>query len=490
MALLNGIALWWAPSLISLCWVLWATYEIFTSSIRRVPGPVYTLFTRLPLKYYTLTGRRLHWIHALHERYGPIVRISPREIAVADPESFAAIHRIGSGFIKSPWYDSIPDGIFAMRDPKVHSQRRKLFARAFSATELRANWEGVVRQKVELAVQKIQREAADHGEVDVMKWWTLMATDVIGHLSFGESFEMLEVGRKTEYIDVLESALINSGIRSELPLVHIILSYLPIPSIRALINANEYLYNYGARAVANLRNQSGNASNLFGTMLATLESEVSEKAASLVPLTDHQVQLEAGNLIVAGSDTTSVTLTYLIWAVLRRPDLQRRLEEEVSGLPERFDDAAVEKLPLLEAVISETLRLYGAAPGGLPRSVPKGGATLCGQYIPEDFVVETQAYTLHRNADIFPDPLKFDESRFLDPQNRTKLQKAVFTPFGAGSRICLGIHLARIELRLATAIFFRNCRGARLSKSMTDGMMEIENFFLIAPKGHTCKVVL
>lgn len=123
------------------------------------------------------------------------MRISPREIAVADPESFAAIHRIGSGFNKSPWYDSIPDGIFAMRDPKVHSQRRKLFARAFSATELRANWEGVVRQKVELAVQKIQREAADHGEVDVMKWWTLMTTDVIGHLSFGESFEMLEVGR-------------------------------------------------------------------------------------------------------------------------------------------------------------------------------------------------------------------------------------------------------------------------------------------------------
>lgn len=172
------------------------------------------------------------------------------------------------------------------------------------------------------------------------------------------------------------------------------------------MNANKYLYTYGARAVANLRNQSGNASNLFGTMLATLESEVSEKAASLVPLTDHQVQLEAGNLIVAGSDTTSVTLTYLIWAVLQRPDLQRRLEEEVSGLPERFDDAAVEKLPLLEAVVNETLRLHGAAPGGLPRSVPKGGATLGGHYIPEDFVVETQAYTLHRNADIFPDPLK------------------------------------------------------------------------------------
>ncbi|KAH7122185.1 cytochrome P450 [Dactylonectria estremocensis] len=491
MALLIGLSLWWAPILISLGWVLWVIYEIFASPVRRIPGPSYTLVTRLPLKYYSLTGRRLHYIHALHEQYGPIVRISPHEIAVADPESFAAIHRIGSGFTKSAWYDSAPEGIFSMRDPKTHAQRRKLFARAFSATELRANWEDVVRDKVELAVSKIQGEAKEHGEVDVMKWWTLMATDVIGHLSFGESFEMLEIGRKTEYIDVLESALINSNIRAELPLLHAIIRNLPIPSIQVFVRSGEYLYRYGARAVTNLRNQSGNAANLFGTMLATLESEISsQKATSLVPLTDHQVQTEAGNLILAGSDTTAVSLTYLVWAVLKNPDLQRRLEDEVAGLPERFDDAVLEKLPLLEAVINETLRLYGAAPGGLPRSVPKGGATLGGYYIPEDFVVETQAYTLHRNADIFPDPLKFDESRFLDPQKRTKAEKSMFTPFGAGSRICIGMHLARTELRLAAAVFFRKCPGAKLSKTMTDEMMEMENYFLIAPRGHTCKVVL
>jgi cytochrome P450 len=84
----------------------------------------------------------------------------------------------------------------------------------------------------------------------------------------------------------------------------------------------------------------------------------------------------------------------------------------------------------------------------------------------------------------------FDESRFLEPENRTKAQKLVFSPFGAGSRICLGLHLARTELRLATAVFFRNCRGAKLSASMTDDMMEMENFFLVAPKAHVCKVVL
>lgn len=59
-----------------------------------------------------------------------------------------------------------------------------------------------------------------------------------------------------------------------------------------------------------------------------------------------------------------------------------------------------------------------------------------------------------------------------------------------GSRVCLGIHLARMELRLATALFFRECRGARLSADTTDAVMEMEHHFLVAPKGHFCNVTL
>ena len=116
------------------------------------------------------------------------------------------------------------------------------------------------------------------------------------------------------------------------------------------------------------------------------------------------MQLEATALIVAGTDTTAVTLTYLVWAVLSSAAVHKALNEELEGLTEGYTDADLEALSYLTAVIDETLRLYGAAPGGLPRTVPEGGRILNGYFFPEGSTVTTQAYTLHRDPSLFPNP--------------------------------------------------------------------------------------
>lgn len=86
--------------------------------------------------------------------------------------------------------------------------------------------------------------------------------------------------------------------------------------------------------------------------------------------------------------------------------------------------------------------------------------------------------------------ISFNGYRFIDKSIMTPAQKTAMHPFGAGSRACIGIHLAWIELRLGAAMFFRHCRGARLAPCMTDEMMEFDNQFLIAPKGHCCFIIL
>ena len=168
-------------------------------------------------------------------------------------------------------------------------------------------------------------------------------------------------------------------------------------NISKLFRPDREILTYSSKAVVNARAQ-GNHASLFSRLLT--EADESERAE----LGDLQVRWEAMGLIVAGSDTTAVTLTYLVWAVLKNSQLQNRLEDELEHNSGHLQDQDLERLPLLNAVIDETLRLYGAAPGSLPRTVPASGATIDGIFLPSGATVSTQAYTTHRLASVFKDP--------------------------------------------------------------------------------------
>lgn len=139
----------------------------------------------------------MFYIDDLHKKYGPIVRLSPYEVGVADVNGFKEIHKIGTKYLKSQWYQRLANfpkaGVFTMIDPREHGPRRKLLSRSFSRTYLVENWEPVVRQKAKLCVDKIKK-AAIQDKADVYNWWMLLASDVSAHLAFGESFGMLETG--------------------------------------------------------------------------------------------------------------------------------------------------------------------------------------------------------------------------------------------------------------------------------------------------------
>ena len=154
-------------------------------------------------------------------------------------------------------------------------------------------------------------------------------------------------------------------------------------------------------------------------------------------LTFGEIANSARAYITAGSDTTSNTLTFLIWAVCKRPHVRDRLVTELQKLlPAEDDDITdegLQKVPYLCAVIEEALRLFSVAPMGLPRVVPAHGAELAGYHFPAGVTVATQAYSLHRDPSTFPDPDSFNPERWLEP-NVTKKMKEAFLAFGGGSR--------------------------------------------------------
>lgn len=184
-----------------------------------------------------------------------------------------------------------------------------------------------------------------------------------------------------------------------MPVLYEVLSRIPVPALTDFFNAWRALLDIASIAY---KNSLSNASkkNIFSEILAKAEND---PEGHLTPM---QVTVEAGGLIIAGSDTTSESLTYLIWAALKRPEVQQALQDELLAHDLELRDAELEKLPVLNAVIKETLRLYSAVPMPQPRVVPKGGVTLEGQFLPEGTVVNTTPYVSHRDPAVFPNPEK------------------------------------------------------------------------------------
>lgn len=198
---------------------------------------------------------------------------------------------------------------------------------------------------------------------------------------------------------------------------------------------------------------------VMSALLAGLEKERLAKGTSslLYPtaLTHHSLSVasELFDHVLAGQETAGVTLTYLTWRLSQFLPLQAELRHELLSLDQNLgyptpllpDAKLLDSLPLLHAVIMETLRLHAPIPGAQPRQTPYPFCRLGGYTVPGGVRVAAMAYTLHRDAEVFPDPEKWDHTRwmpgFANDNQRTERQR-LFWAFGSGGRMCIGSHFA------------------------------------------------
>ncbi|EQL01619.1 Cytochrome P450 [Ophiocordyceps sinensis CO18] len=468
--------------------------QVLGAPTSRVPGPWYSKWTSLVLDYHFLKGQRTVYVHALHRQYGPVVRIGPNEVDVTDLDAVRAIYGTKETFRKSDFYRRLVPGgqqsMFSTADVDFHRRHRRLLAGPMSETSLKSVT-GQVDARVRLAVDKMGQEMKSRGAVDVSKFWLFMATDVIGELTFGESFRMLELGEaslhtrpgKNEYVGDLERVNRMSAIRVTFPSLVRFSRIVPLPVFKRAQETGQNFARYATESLIRHRKLVEADPDLVRQTLFTKLFKAEDD--DTMPF--DEVRDEARSYIIAGSDTTSNTLTYLTWSVCRNPRLRVALVDELQKLPADFTDAQLRHLGLLNHVIDETLRLYSAVPAALPRVVPPGGVELAGYRFDEGTVVCAQAYSMHRDHDIYPNPDAFVPSRWADP---TKAMKEAYMPFGRGPRVCIGQHLAQIELRLATARFFLAFPNAQMSslEAMSDLDMKPRMHFLLSPSGGRCLV--
>ncbi|KAF5680177.1 phenol 2-monooxygenase [Fusarium circinatum] len=437
-------------------------------------------------KYHWLKGTRAQYVHYLHQQYGPVVRVGPHEVDISDMAAVKEIHRVKDGYRKAPFYQNLvpnTNNLFNTLDVEFHRHHRRLLSSPLSESSLKSV-EPTVDTYVKMAIASMKREMDQRGAADVAKFWLFMATDIIVGLSFGESFGILKHGKKNQYIIDLEGLAAKGSIRSTFPTLISIATKFPLPVFKETVAAAQRIKDYSAEAVARYKRDLASNPAAAKPMLFKKLFEAGEAG-----LSDDEIRAEAQAYIVAGSDTTATTLTYLIYSICSHADVRQKLVKELMGLPDDFGHSDIRELPYLNNIIDETLRLYAAAPSALPRVVPAGGAHLAGYFLPGDTIVSTQAWTLHRDPHVFPDPETWDPSRW---EKGSKMMHDAVMPFGGGSRVCIGKHLARMELRLAAARFFRAFPNAKVSsiEGMSGEDMELRAYFLLTPKGGRCLIQL
>ncbi|KAG8165199.1 hypothetical protein KVR01_005474 [Diaporthe batatas] len=293
-------------------------YAGLTNPLSNIPGPWYTRFTTLVSTYFVITAHHPDWVHALHEKYGPAVRISPHEVDISDaPACQRVIHSVKGGFLKSPFYSLLitdSSSVFNEIRPEIHRKYKRLLSNPMSETGLKT-FLPRIDGKVRLAIERIREENKTRGAADVAKWFMFLSFDVIGDLTFGEGFGQLESGQQGE--------------------------------------------------------------DTKPTVFSRLYTAGAEDTWSPIEIRDN-----AQVFIVGGSDTTANSMIYLIWCICKLPDVKSKLLKELATIPEDFSYDDLRDMPYLNWCVNETLRLYNALPCGLPRIVPEGGVELAGQFIP------------------------------------------------------------------------------------------------------------
>ncbi len=169
-------------------------------------------------------------------------------------------------------------------------------------------------------------------------------------------------------------------------------------------------------------------------------------------MSDRQVRDEILTLFVAGHETTASGLAWTLALLGQHPEILRAVVAEVDALPGDPTVADLPRLGLTLRVFKEALRLY--PPVFLFGRAANEAVTLGKWTLKQDTAVILSPWTIHRRADLWPDPERFDPDRFL-PEHEAGRPKTAYLPFGAGPRVCIGNHFAMMEAQLVLAMLLR-----------------------------------
>ncbi|KAI8867033.1 cytochrome P450, partial [Ramicandelaber brevisporus] len=197
-------------------------------------------------------------------------------------------------------------------------------------------------------------------------------------------------------------------------------------------------------------------SDLMQLMMDAVDPETGDK------LTRCELASDLLILNFAAVDTTSNTLTWTFDLLFQRPDVMAKLEAEVlEAFPDRNErityKVARERLPYLDAVLTESMRIRTIVGEFLPRVVPEGGRQIGSVFVPGGYEVGVPAHVMHNYSQYWDSPEIFKPERFLEgTPEEIAARRQLVTPFSIGVRSCIGRQLAMVQLVVGLATIIQH----------------------------------
>ncbi|KAI1627046.1 cytochrome P450 [Exophiala viscosa] len=457
MEMLSLAGLLFASAFLLLAGKIITVYLRFAS----IPGPFLAGFTDLwRWRAQNSRGYSARLVH-LHQTYGKLVRLGPNHISISDPDAVPIVYTTNPVWHKAPSYHpaapisggrAVPS-IIAMTEAQ-HTAVRRSVGSAFTTNSL-LDYESAIEASGNDLLEALEKQTS----LDITHYLQLWAVDVLMRLAFNESLGFMQKGDDVDGIlEAIVGRFDHWGHWSAVPTLEYYLFKSPFASF-VKKKANSALARVGLEKIQ-ARSMSQSQMQNRDLMQKFLDGQ-----AKHPDLVSHDEILGIiMSTIGAGADTTAGTMTYTLYLLCQNPEamqglkdeLQQALENGSMTYPPKWTQ--VNRLPYLEAVLKESMRLMPIAAWGLDRVVPQGGATICGHYFPAGTVVGCQIDATMLDEDVYGrDSALFRPERWMEAaeDQRRRMDRA-FIAFSAGKRICMGIHIAWLELKKALPLLVMN----------------------------------
>nr|A0A8K1AW54.1 RecName: Full=Cytochrome P450 monooxygenase tndB; AltName: Full=Talaronoid C biosynthesis cluster protein B [Aspergillus flavipes]QVR97761.1 TndB [Aspergillus flavipes] len=446
-----------------------AIYRLYFHPLAGFPGPRIAAATRWYEFYYDVIkrGQYVYKIEEMHQKYGPIIRINPHEIVINDPDFYNSVYVAGNTRRTAIWPRYRTgigfDGSHTMTENhELHRRRRKPLEPFFSRMGI-DKMEPMIIEEAKLLNDRLTGLKGSGNVIRLDHVFSAFAGDVIGRICSESPPDMMnhpEFGKEW-------SAQFDREYRETAPFVHarpatglvssLSQSTSACPNrdrLARMIPTGFLLRVYPGAAGFNVFRQLA-ISHIVDAKKDNFSKEKVEKNSkssvfryiitSEMPASEcetERLSREAMVLFGAGTATTARTMGFMCYYILTNPHMRERLADELRDVmadyPHKLPSwQELERLPYLQAMIKEGLRLSYGVMRRLPRISPDIPLVYKQWSIPAGTPVGMAAYSLHTDPEVYPEPFKFIPERWLGKYDSRMDRNWV--PFSRGSRNCLGM---------------------------------------------------